>query len=749
MNKFILILVFLPPVLSMAQGSRLKYADRMYNDMAYVEAASGYEDVIERGIDSLSICNKIAASYDRSGDTKKAIEWYNFIERKNTITKDQLMRSILLYREIGDYKGSQQRALSYKEKFGTNDVINRIIEENASIVKLQESKENFSLSSQPINTINSEFGVAYLNNEQVFVSSNKRTSMLVKRVDGNDDCTFYNLYTADIDEKGNLRKLKKLKGINSKFNDGPAAFDKNSNLVFFTSNNMNDRRNKKRTDELEISRVKIYSGKIVGGKIKEIKELPFNSSNYSCAHPTISTDGKTMYFSSDMPGGYGGADIYKVTINQDGTFGTPTNMGSKINTELNEYFPYIHPSENLLFFSSDGHPGLGGLDVFVAKLSKEDVPKSIENLGAPINSESDDFSFVSNEAQKMGYLTSKRTGGKGSDDIYSFNQKTAIKNTPAVFGTVKNLLAGNTLEGVMIDVIDKSGNVIESVYSKNDGTYELDLGDFHDDFTIKASKDGFVVDQRDVEFSVEINDFYENITLLPVLDYYTFGLLKDLDTDKPIEGVAVSMIDKKTNTVISTTLSDANGTVKIMLPEKYKYNESADIEIKYQKPGYITLTSELSEKLGTKAGVSFNKDGLIAMKSGDNVDLNLLINIKPIYFDFNSAEIRIDKATTSELDKVVRILMENPTIKIEIRSHTDSRGKAEYNEWLSEERAKNSVSYIISKGVSANRITGKGYGETRLKVSDQKIKKAKSPEEKIKLHQLNRRTEFIILNNPQ
>lgn len=744
MKKNILTLAAFIPCLAFAQEARLKYADRMFDEMAYVAAASGYEDVIDRGIDSAQVANKIAMSYDQSGEARKALEWYNYLQRTNKISKDELMRSVMLSREIGDYQGSINRAQLYKQKFGSNDVIDKLIAENTTILQMKESNGNFAVQSQKINTSNSEFGVSYLSDNQVFVTSNKRKSLLVKRVDGQKGGSFYNLYTSQVDNNGQLKKLKRVKGVNTKFNDGPAAFDAKNNLVYFTADNMKKGRKRLERDQNGVSKLKIYRAKLDGNKLKDVEELSFNNTAYSCAHPSLSADGKTLYFSSDKPGGMGGSDIYQVAVNSDGSLGTPMNLGAKVNTSANEYFPYMHPTENLLFFSSDGQPGLGGLDVFVAKMNKTGVAKKIENLGAPINSSGDDFSYISNGTQNKGFLTSDRINGKGVDDIYSFTQQKAIKSAATSNGVVSDEIDNTPIADVLVIVKDKNGMIVDSVRTAADGSYELDLSDIEDDFTIEAQKDDYVLAKKQVDYIPSAEEYKEPIRLMQELDYALAGNVFDKSTQQPIDDVKVTIVDRKTGKTIQNAMTD-NGKLNAALPDDYNYGETLDLDVKYEKAGYMTVSKPLTEVLGKNEIIDINK-GLtvdLAKVETGKTDLNDIIAINPIYFDYSKWDIRPDAAL--ELDKIVKVMKENPTMVIELGSHTDSRGNDKYNLDLSDHRAKASAAYIVSQGIDASRIKGKGYGETKLKVSNAVVAKAKTAEEKELLHQKNRRTEFIIV----
>lgn len=741
-KKHILTLLAVIPLLATAQSGRLKYANKMYETMSYYYAAEAYEDCIARKTDSSTVANNIATSYDKIGNTQKAIEWYSFMNRNNTLTKDQYLRLGLLQREVGNYQGSENIMASYEQKFGSNAISSDVLQSSQSVEKMKQDNGNFELKLQGVNTVNSEIGTTYYSKDEVVVASAKRRKTLTKRIHSWTGDYYYDLYRAPINEEGEVGKLKIIKSdIQTKFHDGPASYDANSGYIYFTRNNYID--GKKGMDDQRVIRLKIYRAKLDGKKFKDEEELAsINSEAYSAAHPSISEDGKRMYFSSDRPGGFGGMDIYYVELANGLPKGAPVNLGNKVNTSQHEAFPNFHSKDNLLFFSSEGHAGLGGLDVYVAKMNKSGEAKSIENLGAPINSSMDDFSFVNNENQTQGYFSSNRDGGKGSDDVYGFKQKSPIKNGATIKGNSKDLLVGTDIEEAMIYLADNNGTIVDSVKTSKDGNFELDLGVVEDDFQLLGSKDGYVAGSKAINFDPNKAEYEEDLDLMPILNYHFAGLVTDKESGEPLSEVAISIVDNKTNQLFESKTTQANGNfTSSTIP--YKYNEKADYNFKLEKEGYLGKTVTYSELLAMKEELNVNgKIELKMTKIEKGKDVTEELNLLPIYFDLNKSDIRPDAAL--ELDKVVKFLQDNPGISLELGSHTDSRGSNSSNLSLSDRRAKSSAAYIVSKGISKDRMKGKGYGETKLKETDAKINAAKTVEEKEALHQLNRRTEFII-----
>ncbi len=371
-----------------------------------------------------------------------------------------------------------------------------------------------------------------------------------------------------------------------------------------------------------------------------VTELPFDSDQYSTAHPSLSPDEKTLYFASDMPGTIGQSDLFKVKINDDGSYGTPENLGNTINTEGKETFPFI-TDENELYFASDGHLGLGGLDIFVSKINSDGTFGKVQNIGSDANSPKDDFAFLIDTKSRIGFFTSNRDGGQGYDDIYKFLE-------------TKKLVCEQEL----------------------------------------------------------------------------YGLITDLATGEILPNTKLSLFDNEFN-LVSTTLSDQNGKYSFTVECGKTYNVRAENKGYATKEQKITIAAENGK---TNLPFALEKEGC-KVAIGD--DLGKCFGIKMIYFDLDKYNIRQEAAL--DLEKILDVLNQNPTMKLDIRSHTDSRQTFKYNEVLSDRRAKSTIKWLVKNGVNANRLTGRGYGETQLvnKCADG----VECTEEE---HQQNRRSEFII-----
>ncbi|WP_339729157.1 OmpA family protein [Maribacter stanieri] len=303
-------------------------------------------------------------------------------------------------------------------------------------------------------------------------STARDSGLLSKNVHKWNNGSFLNLYKAAQDNQGNFTNVDKLsKKLNKKTHESSTAFTKDGNTMYFTRNNSDD--GKFERDEDGVSRLKIYKATKENGEWNNIEELPFNGDSYSVAHPTLNNDESKLYFASDMPGTKGESDIYVVDINKDGTFSTPKNLGDRINTESRETFPFVTESDKL-YFSSDGHPGLGGLDVFATDLKNE--RGEVFNIGRPLNGEEDDFSYIINEETKKGFFASNRKGGQGNDDIYSFIEMTPLDFTchTAITGIVKDQKTNALLTDASVIVYDKDNKVVSSSQTDASGVFEME-----------------------------------------------------------------------------------------------------------------------------------------------------------------------------------------------------------------------------------------------------------------------------------
>ena len=528
--------------------------------------------------------------------------------------------------------------LKFSEKSREDSRAKLFISNRNYLSEIKAKSGRYIIQDAGINTKYSEYGGAFYGNKLVFTSA-RDTGFIFQRKHKWSNQYFTKLYAAEMISDSTLgTPIKFANKIRIPFHEATPIFTKDGQTMYFTQNNY--LKGKKGKNAEKITLFKIYKAKLIDKVWNNVEELPFDSDNYSVAHPALSPDEKTLYFASDMPGTKGQSDIFKCKIDDQGNYGIPENLGAKINTEGRESFPFIS-EENELYFASDGHPGLGGLDIFVSQIAKDGTFNKVKNIGENANSSEDDFGFLINSQSRRGFLTSNREGGKGSDDIYQFLETKSLRCDQELSGIVTDLETGIILPNTKVSLFDDKFKLFNTFISDTNGHYNFEV-ECDTDYYIRAEK----------------------------LEYNTF--------------------EKRIN-----------------IP-----NETGKTEIPIQ------LEKTIKE-----------------VKNGD--DLAKTFGIKIIYFDLDKSNIRKDAAL--ELEKILDVMRENPAIKINIKSHTDSRASFEYNDQLSERRAKSTLDWLVKNGIETDRLTAKGYGERELvnKCSDD----VSCSEEK---HQANRRSEFII-----
>lgn len=397
----------------------VKRADLKYNDLAYIEAIDSYERLLKMGYTNKEIYLKLGNANYYNAHYKEAKDWYEkllTVQGMDTVN-EYVYRYAQTLKSTGNYEEADQWMDKLARQYSNDLRFKKFKERNDYLSRIRRSSGMYGITSLPINSSKSEFAPSLYGNRLIF-SSAKDKHQLTKISHNWNNQPFLDLYEAQfLNDSVMTGEVKKFgKNLNKKTHESSTAFTKDGKTIYFTRNN--SKNGKFQRDKSGLSRLKIFKATLVDGKWDNVQELPFNGDSYSVANPALSPDEKLLFFSSDMPGSYGGSDIYKVDILEDGTYGKPQNLGPDINTEARETFPFITMT-NELYFSSDGHPGLGGLDVFMSPLSGQHKGE-VTNLGEPINSTQDDFSLTFDDTGQKGYFASNRDGGLGYDDIYAF-----------------------------------------------------------------------------------------------------------------------------------------------------------------------------------------------------------------------------------------------------------------------------------------------------------------------------------------
>lgn len=579
----------------------------------------------------------LANSYQNIGNNEKARETYaKLLESNVGIEAEDHYDYAMLLRSNAEYIESEKwmdkfvaakpadlRAMSY-------------VKNNPNANSIVVDKKEYKLNEQSINTPAQDFGTTYYQDKVMFVSSNAKPKMIKRKYNYNG-LPYLNMYTAEIKD-GQLENAKFFdKSFNAKYHDGPATFSNGGTQMAFTTNDAKDKTKDK------VIELQLFFSSFTNGEWSEPVPFIHNNPSYSVGQPHLSEDGKTLYFTSNAPGGFGGKDLYSSTKSANNEWSKPMNLGNIINTEGDEMFPFFEEKEKVLYFTSSGHFGLGGLDLFSS--AQEGASwGTVINAGAPLNTNSDDFALIKNTTAKNGYISSNRPTGSGSDDIYAVD---FLKNAPVkkrIEGIVMDLNQ-KPVDGAFVNLFAEDESLIASFIVKKDGIYGFDVEN-DKNYKLTADKETFI----------------------PALEYAS---------------------TKGSETIVRINLILLEETIIVV-----------------------------------------------------NTDLAPIAKMNNIYFDFDHAEIRPDAA--KELDKIVIIMNKYPTIHVEIASHADCRGDAAYNLDLSDRRAKSSNEYVKARITNPDRISGKGYGETRL-LNDCPCKGDEVSDCTPEQQQKNRRTEFIVL----
>lgn len=624
-----------------AQKAKIAAADKKYNSYAYIDAIQTYERLAEKGYQSVEMFEKLGNAYYFNSDFEKAAQSY---EKLYQLQSELAPEYFYRYAQSLKATGKEKEAATILAKFenkSSDDSRSKRLKNNTDY--LEDIKANvgiYTIENAGINSKYSDYGSTIVDNKLIFTSA-RDTGGVGQRKHAWTGEHFTNLYAAGVN--GELIPSNPVRydaNVNSKFHEATPVFTKDGNTMYFTRNNYLD--GKKGKDANKVTLLKIYKATLVNNRWTNVTELPFNSNNFSTAHPALSPDEQTLYFVSDRPGTIGQSDLYKVAINSNGTYGEPINLGVEINTEGRETFPFV-TKDNQLYFASDGHPGLGGLDVFTTKINNDGSFGEVENDGAEVNSPKDDFGYYRDSEINKGFFSSNRDGGLGSDDIYRFTSKDKCKQI--LKGIVTDSATGETLAGVQLILLNKQYKVIAETTSDALGYYAFDVN-CRRIYHVRANKKDYT--------------------------------------------------SKET---------------KLRTPE-------------------VTGETKLDIQL---------ESTICRVAVGD--DLGKCFGIKMIYFDLDKSNIR--KEAALDLAKILDVLIQNPTIKLDIRSHTDCRQTAKYNMALSDRRAKATIAWLVSKGIDSSRLTGRGYGESQL-INDCGCEPTNASNCTEEQHQMNRRSEFII-----
>jgi len=497
MNKtlkvlFLFSFVVLSITTTIAQKRNIEKANKEFDRFAYIDARKIYLEVVENGYESAQIFKNLGDTYYYNSDYDNAAKWYrklisNYpseVEAAYYYRAAQSLKSLKLYDE------SDELMNLYSAIGGDGIIIQNFKDDPDYLQSIAFEAKGYELGKVSINTKFSDFGPTYYQDKLVFASSSTKSEGT--KVYSWNDQPFLDLFVADMDENGTLSNAKDLPGdINTKYHESSAAFTQDGKTIYFTRNNFID--GKKGKDKNKTIRLKLYKATRSGDNFwTNIVELPFNSKEYSVAHPALSKDEKRIYFSSDMPGTLGMSDLWYVNIMGVNSYSEPINLGNKINTEARESFPFVS-EENNLYFSSDGRAGLGGYDIYVTPLDEKGLPGEVTNLGEPANSNQDDFGFIIKESKRIGYLSSNRDGTAGSieDEIYIVQEKCAITIT----GLVTDIDTGALLPGAEVSLLDQNNKLVEQITVGDDAKF-IFTALCESQYSIRGTKDRYAPNEK-------------------------------------------------------------------------------------------------------------------------------------------------------------------------------------------------------------------------------------------------------------
>jgi outer membrane protein OmpA-like peptidoglycan-associated protein len=651
-------------------------------------------------------------------------------------------------------------------------VTDAVVSDSGLVTKNEIRIQNETLVNSPA----LEFSPAFYENGIVFISSQLPTKQ--KAFDDRIGLKTMSIFLSKRGQDGKLTAPTPFsEALVSQLHEGPIAFDISKANIFFTRNNNDGKNNAKYADG--VARLKIYSSEKRGKTWSDAVELPINENISDACHPSINADGDKIYFSSNRLGGYGGMDLY-VTEKNGGKWSKPVNMGPKVNTPKNEAFPFIH-ADGTLFFASDGLPGSGGYDIFFVKTGKAkmDLPT---NIGQPFNSKLDDFGFIADLDLKNGYFTSNRDGGKGGDDIYSFNNEKGqffdnLKNESVVSYDkdvdvtegvrpitvlVYDRQTGKAIQDAtvsylnlddltMSEIIPDEGSGTGVQLIKSDGTFALEMieskvknkaTDAIGKIVIKApigSK--HVISAAKASYSSQQTIFKSNdkrteVVLLlerPANCLTVKGKVVNKNNNGPIVNAIVTYTTDKSESQVVVTDAKGNFSYCVKCKDNYRVFATKD-----------GVGSNI-ENVQTAQFDCSNGDKVVELvlkmeaPSSPSLTINdgAVFQLKNIYYNFDDADIRPE--AEKDLNALFLLMKKFPSMEIELASHTDSRGSNAYNLELSQRRTANAKQYLVTKGIATERITAKGYGETMLRNSCHDGVPCSEDQ-----HRNNRRTEFKV-----
>lgn len=660
--------------------SDFRQAEIYFKDLAYRNAIELYRRELERSPKNVKAMLQIAESYRLLKEPMEAEHWYNKASEEQPISA------------IHNYQYAQ--VLSSNQKYNKARIIYSQYKEQNPLDSRPTSKLRFidnmsfylrdsslyTIEPANINSSAIDFGPSYYKDGVVFLSSRDQ-DLFVKHTSSASSTTesLLDIYFAKKTGSGIFDSpVKFQQQINSRFHEGPLSFGPGESLIF-TRNNFYKGQARRGTDGQ--MKLKLFFANLDKDRnLSNLSPFPFNDDEYSTAHPSWSSDGKTLYFSSDMPGGMGGADLY-VSYLQDNRWTDPVNLGSAINTEGDEMFPFIF--EDRLYFSSDGHGGFGGFDIFFALNSSNSYLK-VANLGYPANSSHDDFSFIMNKNGREGMFASDRPGSS-EDDIYNYFVRHSV-----VAGQVIEVDDNYAISEATVNLLNINGEIMASTETNSSGEFHLDLP-LDTEYSIDVSKTGFTKTNENYSYAKKNAFDVDSIKVyMWAHDLFAQGTIYSNETQRALSDV--QLILSNSNNQKDTVYTNELGEYNFIIESGNEYG--------------ITINKELFVSTQHKFNTLNFKKGVIR---NDFIIEEQYLNKGLVLFDFNDDQLKPN--FMAETNEILNILKKNLSAFLIISAHADSRGTKEYNLELSRRRASNIQEFYIRNGIEKKRIIARGFGE--------------------------------------
>lgn len=705
-------------------GFLIKRADKFYTDFNFSSALEYYKKADSKHPDNIYIKGRIGNCYKFLSNIKESEKWYAAVA--NADGSEDIFK--FYYAQSLTANGKYKEALVMYNNYYVS--IDKPEKQVASFDdKLFTENDKYNIIVEEFNTTFEDFAPVKVKDNLYFVS-NRQSDVFMQRQDVWSSRPFtqiYNVNLADTVKGKTVTAQLYNKEVSKQFHEGPMGWDRSQNDLYVTRSNYATGKKPLMGENREVN-LKIFKMAYVPSEndfgSKLVDNIAFDDKNFSVCYPSITAAGDFMIFASDMPGGFGGLDLY-VAENQSGTWANPLNLGDKINTPGNDAFPFIMP-DGLLFFASDGHLGIGGYDLYSAELQKDGTFGEVTNLRAPLNSQYDDFGIWTNDSYSEGYFTSNRPSKFGSDDIYSFKKKAYMfeakiydSKSEQIIDSVKVILTNLDSKEKIILYTDKEGKVMNKI-------------DPFSNYSLRVEKDGYLPEEAN--FSTIDDEVNAEIPLVKDFGIVLEVTVIDADTKKEIPAAKIELVALLTAT-LETNTANAYGKTIFMLDEEIEYRIKASKKMEGDEV-YLAVSKDFNTY---KVESPANLYTTIELRK---VNINQEIRIENIYYDLGKYYIRKD--AEPELNKLIKILIDNPGMEIELSSHTDCRGTKSANALLSANRAESAVNYLIKNGINYRRLTATGFGETKL-TNDCPCEDGVQSNCTEEQHQQNRRTVFSIL----